>query len=100
MFHNIVIGKPIVEPWSLISEDKEEFEQFDKKDTLFTNELFLPAVLVEAGVVKSRNEVRKNKPELCITFDKLDCRWIKWGKNRIWIVIGEVDGFIKYEPED
>ena len=34
MFQNIVIGKPLIEPWQLISNSKEEFEKFDKKNTL------------------------------------------------------------------
>ena len=89
MFQNVVIGKPLIEPWQLISITKEEFETFDRRNTLFTEERFLPAILVETGVVKSRGEVRRNKPELCVTLDKLDCLWIKWGKHKIWIVVGE-----------
>lgn len=89
MFHNVVIGKPLVEPWELISSSKEEFEKFDKRETLFTNERFLPAILVEAGVVPSRGEVRRNKPELCKTLNELDCIWIKWGKKKIYIIVGE-----------
>ena len=27
MFHNIVIGKPLIEPWKLISNSEEEFEK-------------------------------------------------------------------------
>ena len=89
MFHNIVIGKPLVDAWTLISSTEEEFEKFDKKDTLFTNERFLPALLVDAGVVKSRGEVKRNKPELCITLNNLDCIWVKWGKQRLFIIVGE-----------
>lgn len=89
MFHNIIIGKPLIESWKLISKTKEEFEKDDKKDTLFTNERFLPAVLVEAGIVPSRGEVRRNKPELCKELKDLDCFWVKWGKQRIFIVVGE-----------
>ena len=89
MFQNVVIGKPLIEPWQLISIDEEEFEKFDRKETLFTEERFLPAILVETGIVKSRGEVRRNKPELCITLDKLDCLWVKWGKHKLWIVVGE-----------
>lgn len=89
MFQNVVIGKPLIEPWKLISITKEEFERFDQKETLFTEERFLPAILVETGIVKSRGEVRRNKPELCITLDKLDCLWVKWGKHKLWIVVGE-----------
>lgn len=89
MFHNIVIGKPLVDAWTLISSTEEEFEKFDKKDTLFTEERFLPALLVDAGVVKSRGEVKRNKPELCINLDNLDCMWVKWGKQRVFIIVGE-----------
>lgn len=89
MFHNIIIGKPLVEPWTLISSSQEEFEKFDKRDTLFTEERFLPAAMVEAGIVKSRGEVKRNKPELCIAVDSPDCFWIKWGKQRIWVIVGE-----------
>ena len=89
MFHNVVVGKPLVEPWTLISSSEEEFNQFDKRDTLFTEERFLPAILVEAGVVSSRGEVRRNKPELCVSLDTLDCIWIKWGKQRIYIIVGQ-----------
>ena len=89
MFHNIVIGKPLVNAWTLISSTEEEFEKFDKKDTLFTEERFLPALLVDAGIVKSRSEVKRNKPELCISLDNLDCIWVKWGKQKIFIIVGE-----------
>lgn len=89
MFHNIVIGKPIVEPWELISNSKEEFEIDDARDTLFTDTRFLPAALVEAGVVKSTSEVRRNKKELCKQLNELDCFWVKWGKQRIYVVVGE-----------
>jgi hypothetical protein len=89
MFHNIVIGRPLVEPWRLISSSQEEWDRFDKRDTLFTEEHFLPAVLVEAGIVKSRNEIRRNKPELCISLNHLDCFWVKWGKQKIFIIVGE-----------
>lgn len=89
MFHNIVIDNPLVEPWTLISKSKEDFEQFDKRDTLFTQERFLPAILVEAGIVKSRGEVRRNKPELCVELNDLDCITVKWGKQKIYIIVGE-----------
>lgn len=42
----------------------------------------------EAGIVKSTNEVRKNKPELMITLNNLDCLWIKWGKKLLYIIVG------------
>jgi len=48
--------------------------------------------LVNAGIVKSKSEIKRNKPELWITLDTLDCLWVKWGKNKIYIIVGE-----KYE---
>lgn len=88
MIQNIVIGNPLVEPWKLISSTKEEFEQYDKRYTLFTNERFLPALLVEAGIASSRSEVRRNKPELWIDLNTVSCMWVKWGKQKLFIVIG------------
>lgn len=89
MIQNIVIGKPLVEPWSLISYNKEDFEKNDKEYTMFTEERFLPTLLVNAGVVKSKSEIKRNKPEFWITLDTLDCLWVKWGKNKIYIIVGE-----------
>lgn len=89
MFHNIVIGKPLVEPWQLIAFDKEDWEKTEEKDTLFTEERFLPAIMVEAGIVKSRSEVKRNQPDLCTELRELNCFWLKWGKKRIWVVVGE-----------
>ena len=87
--HNIVVGLPIVEPWEVIAIDKEDFEKNEKQDTLFTSQRFLPAILVEAGIVKSNSEVKRNKPELCRVLNELDCFWVKWGKQKIYIVVGE-----------
>lgn len=89
IFQNVVIGSPLVEPWTLISIDKETWDNFDSKYTLFTEERFLPKILVDAGIAKSNSEVRKNKPELVKTLDTLDCIDIKWGKKRLYIIIGE-----------
>lgn len=89
MFHNVVIGKPIVDPSLLLANDEVDWEENEKKDTLFTATRFLPAVMKEAGVVSSTGEVRRNRPELCITLDQADCINLKWGKKRLYIVVGE-----------
>ena len=89
MFQNIVIGKPLIEPWKLISSSEREFEDFDKRETLFTNERFLPTILVESGIVKSTSEVRRNKPQLCIELKDVDCVWVKWGKQKVFIIVGK-----------
>lgn len=88
MFNNIVIGKPIVDHRLLIALDEEDWEAIEKEHTMFTETRYLPAVLKEAGVVPSTSEVRRNKPELNITLNELDCIWVKWGKHRIFIVVG------------
>ena len=89
MKQNIVIGKPICEPWMIFANGISNWEQNEKKNTLFTEERFLPKILVENGVVKSINEVRKNKPELVITLDKVDFIEVKWGKKRLFIQVGK-----------
>lgn len=89
MFHNVVVGKPIINVSSLLAIDDKDWEENEKKNTLFTETRFLPAIMKEAGLVQSAGEVRRNKPELCITLDKLDCVNIKWGKKFLFIVVGE-----------
>lgn len=89
MFYNIVIGKPLIEPWILISNSGEEWEQFDRRSTLFTDTRFLPAVLAEAGIAKSGSEVHRNRKELVKNLDTPDCFWTKWGKQKIYIIVGE-----------
>ena len=89
MFRNVVVGKPLVDVRMLLSEDEKDWERNEKKDTLFTETRFLPAILKEAGVVSSTGEVRRNKPDFVVNLDKPDCLWIKWGKKFIYIVVGE-----------
>ena len=89
MFHNVVVGKPIVRVESLLAFDETDWEENEKSITLFTETRFLPTIMKEAGVVQSVSEVRRNKPELCITLDKLDCINIKWGKKFLFIVVGK-----------
>ena len=89
MFSNVVIGKPIVSAERLIARDEKDWEENEKKETLFTNNRFLPAVLKEAGVVSSTGEVRRNRSDLVKTLEDLDCFWVKWGKRFVYIVVGE-----------
>ncbi len=89
MFHNVVIGKPIVDASKLIAFNEKDWEENEKKNTLFTETRWLPTIMKEAGIVESTNEVRRNKPHLCISLDKLDCINLKWGKNFLFIIVGE-----------
>lgn len=88
---NIVIGKPIVEPSAVFSIDEDDWNRTEKDKTYYTDERFLPRILVDIGIYPSVNEIRRNKPELMIILDKLDfldnLRVSK--KRRLWILIGE-----------
>ena len=89
MFHNVVIGKPIVDPKLLLATSENDWEKNEKPYTLFTETRFLPAILREAGVVSSTGEVRRNRPDLVRTLESLDCFLVKWGKKFLYIVVGE-----------
>ena len=87
MFQNVVVGFPIFDPKEVLSLDDIDWE-VEKQNTLFTQCRFLPNILKEAGVIKSTSEVRKNRPDLNIKLDKLDCFMLKYGKKRLYIVVG------------
>lgn len=91
MLKDIIIGKPIVHPAYIFCEDEKNMVEWEntKADILFTDERFLPKIMVELGIVKSISEVRRNKKELVVTLDKLDYMEIKWGKHRLFIIVGE-----------
>jgi hypothetical protein len=87
---NIVIGNPIVEPKELFAKDDKDWEEVERSKTLFTEERFLPKILVEIGAYKSINEIRKNKPDLVKELNDMDyIDKLKVSKKRfIWIIIG------------
>lgn len=89
MIQNVVIGNPVCESHLMFAYDEKDWEENEKKNTLFTEERFLPRILVECGVAKSVNEVRKNKPDLVKNLDTVDFLTIKWGKKRVFIQIGK-----------
>lgn len=88
---NIVIGNPIVESSSMFAKDEDDWNSVEKEKTYFTEERFLPRILVNIGIYPSVNEIRRNKPELMITLDKLDfIDSLKASKKRkVWILVGE-----------
>lgn len=101
---NIVVGMPIVEPaiafsFSNKNEDEmdncsydiDDWETTEKEKTYFTNERFLPRILVDIGIYPSVSEIRRNKPELMVTLDKIefiDCLKVS-KKHKVWILVGE-----------
>lgn len=87
-YRDIIIGQPIVDPWYIFCKEKYEWDSV-KDDIYYTDERFLPKLMVDLDIVKSISEVRRNKPELLMTLDKLDYLEIKWGKNRLFVLVGE-----------
>ena len=88
---NIVIGKPIVEPFIMFATDEDDWIKFEKEKTYYTDERFLPRILVDLGIYPSVSEIRRNKPELMVNLDKLDFidNLKASKKRRLWILVGE-----------
>lgn len=86
---NIVIGNPIVEPSSIFGKDEEDWILFEQEKTYFTSERFLPRILVDLGIAPSISEVRRNRKDLVITLEQLDYLEIKYGKRRLFILVGK-----------
>ena len=88
---NVVIGKPLIPDWMLLAIDEEDFEKVEKEKTYYTEERFLPRILVDLGIYPSISEIRRNRKDLMVTLDKvhfLDKK--KVAKNKwLWIVVGE-----------
>lgn len=88
---NIVIGKPIVEPSLMFSVDEDDWEKVEKEKTYYSDERFLPRILVDIGIYPSVSEIRRNKPELMVELSKVDfIDNLKVSKKRrLWILVGE-----------
>ena len=89
---NVIIGNPLVHPMHLLAEDEKDWNELEKTQTHFTSETYLPKILVEIGLAQSANQIRKNSPQLNITFDKSKLGFIKMKVNKkhfLYIVIGE-----------
>lgn len=88
---NIVIGKPIANPKEIFSKDAYDWDNVESEKTYYTEERFLPKILVALGLYPSISEIRRNKPELMITLGDIDfIDGVKVSKKRkIWILVGE-----------
>lgn len=85
---NVIIGEPIVAPADLITNGSVEDFHAELEKTLFTDERNLARILVNLKIAKSMNEVRRNRPELIKDLTDLDCFWVKWGKRKLFIIVG------------
>ncbi len=88
---NVVIGKPLANPVDMFSLDETDWNQMEREKTYYTEERFLPRILVDLGIYPSISEIRRNKPELMISLDNIDfIDNLKVSKKRrLWILIGE-----------
>ena len=88
---NIVINSPLVQPEEIFASSYEDWINNEQDKTFYTNEIFLPRIMVELGIVKSISEVRRNKPELVRELNDYDYLEVKWGKKRLFILIGKTE---------
>lgn len=88
---NIVIGTPIVDPKDMFASSDDDWNAVEKEKTYHTNERFLPRILVDLDIYPSISEIRRNKPQLVKSLDRLDfIDSLKVKKKRkLWILIGE-----------
>ena len=88
---NIVVGKPIIEPFTMFATDDGDWINIEKEKTYYTEERFLPRILVDIGIYPSISEIRRNKPELMVELNKLDFidNLKASKKRRLWILVGE-----------
>ena len=88
---NIVIGTPIVDPKDMFASNEDDWARLEDEKTYYTEEKFLPKILVELGIYPLISEIRRNKPNLMISLDKLNfVDNLKVSKKRrLWILIGE-----------
>jgi len=89
MISNVVIGKLLVHPSELFASHDYDWDKHEKEQTLFTDERWLPKIMVECGVVNSISEVKRNQPKLCVVLDNIDFIKVKWGKKFLHIAVGE-----------
>lgn len=75
---NIVINSPLVPPEEIFATSHEDWK-VEQDKTYYTEETFLPRIMIELGIVKSVSEVRRNKPDLVKELNDYDYLEIKWG---------------------
>ena len=104
----IIIGKPIVKDYELLSLNIDDWNNVERFQTIWVEERFLPNILcteipckhidengnmvedtINLEVFKSKSLLRKNRGDLLTTLDKLDYLEIKIGKRYFFIVVGE-----------
>lgn len=90
---NVVIGTPIAELPQMFASDENDWNKVEAEKTYYTDERFLPRILVDLGIYPSISEIRRNKPQLMVSLDKVDfIADLKVSKKRkLWILVGKYD---------
>ena len=85
---NIVINSPLVPSEEIFALSHEDWINIEQDKTYYTEETFFPRIMVDIGVAKSTSEVKRNKPELVKELNNYDYLEIKWGKRKLFILVG------------
>lgn len=93
---NVVIGNPICLPSQIFAVNAKDWDENEAEKTIRTNERSLAKILVELGIAKSISEVRRNKPELNVQLTSNDYLEVKWGKRKLFILVGAEGNVNKY----
>lgn len=88
MTENVVVKKLLVHESELFATSMKDWEENEKQKTLYTENNFLPKIMVEAGIAPSISEVRRNRPELVKILNNFDYLEIKWGKKFLFVAVG------------
>lgn len=88
---NIVIGNPVAEPSLMFASDEDDWIKAEAEKTYYTEERFLPRILVNLSIYPSISEIRRNKPQLMVSLDEVnfiaDLKVSK--KRKLWILVGK-----------
>lgn len=86
---NIVIGRPLVSEISIFAFSTNDWLENEQDKTYWTNERFLPRILVDLGFFSSTSEIKRNKPEFFKNLNELDFFKLKVNKKKtVWILVG------------
>lgn len=56
----------------MFAADNKDWLCNESEKTYYTEERFLPKILIDLGIYPSISEIRRNKPNLMINLDKVD----------------------------
>lgn len=87
---NVVVGMIDTLESDLFAYDVDDWCHNEVDKTYYTNERYLPKILVDIDIYSSISEIRRNKPELMITLNNKDfISKLKVSKKRyLWIAVG------------